>query len=60
VKYYENLRLVYEIQTRLSEWTQQDETAPEPTGPEAPPAKGSPSAAPGAAAGGASGAQGSK
>jgi hypothetical protein len=25
VKYYENLRLVYEVQTRLQEWTQQEE-----------------------------------
>ena len=25
VKYYENLRLVYEVQTRLREWTAQEE-----------------------------------
>jgi hypothetical protein len=25
VKYYENLRLVYEVQTRLQEWTRQEE-----------------------------------
>ena len=25
VKYYENLRLVYEVQTRLQDWTEQDE-----------------------------------
>jgi hypothetical protein len=25
VKYYENLRLVYEVQTRVQEWTQQEE-----------------------------------
>ncbi len=25
VKYYENLKLVYEVQTRLQEWTQQEE-----------------------------------
>lgn len=25
VKYYENLRLVYEVQTRLQEWTEQEE-----------------------------------
>ena len=25
VKYYENLRLVYEVQTRLQEWSEQDE-----------------------------------
>ena len=25
VKYYENLRLVYEIQSRLKEWTDQEE-----------------------------------
>jgi hypothetical protein len=25
VKYYENLRLVYEVQTRLHEWTQQEQ-----------------------------------
>ena len=25
VKYYENLRLVYEVQTRLQEWTGQEE-----------------------------------
>ena len=26
VKYYENLRLVYEVQTRLREWTEQEES----------------------------------
>jgi hypothetical protein len=25
VKYYENLRLVFEIQSRLQEWTEQEE-----------------------------------
>jgi hypothetical protein len=25
VKYYENLRLVYEVQTRLQEWTTQED-----------------------------------
>ena len=25
MKYYENLRLVYEVQTRLQEWSDQDE-----------------------------------
>ena len=25
VKYYENLRLVYEVQSRLQEWSEQDE-----------------------------------
>jgi hypothetical protein len=25
VKYYENLRLVYEVQTRLQEWTEQED-----------------------------------
>ena len=25
VKYYENLRLVYEVQTRLQEWSEQEE-----------------------------------
>ena len=25
VKYYENLKLVYEVQTRLQEWTEQEE-----------------------------------
>jgi hypothetical protein len=25
VKYYENLRLVYEVQTRLQEWTRQED-----------------------------------
>ena len=25
VKYYENLRVVYEVQTRLREWTEQEE-----------------------------------
>ena len=29
MKYYENLRLVYEVQTRLQEWSEQDETKTE-------------------------------
>jgi anti-sigma factor RsiW len=32
VKYYENLRLVYEIQTRLQEWSAQEEELRRPTG----------------------------
>ena len=52
VKYYESLRFVYEIQSRLKEWTEQDgedpgaapgsQTAPETAGP------GESSAGPGA------------
>jgi len=32
VKYYENLRLVYEIQTRLQEWSAQEEELRRPSG----------------------------
>jgi len=32
MKYYENLRLVYEIQTRLQEWSAQEEELRRPTG----------------------------
>jgi hypothetical protein len=48
VKYYDSLRLVYEIQTRLREWTQEEEqerrsvsegAPPEPSGLEVPPAQ---------------------
>jgi hypothetical protein len=38
VKYYESLRLVYEIQTRLKEWT--DDSQADPNKPAAPPASG--------------------
>ncbi len=31
VKYYDNLKLVYEVQTRLSEWTDQEEQQPSQT-----------------------------
>jgi anti-sigma factor RsiW len=31
VKYYDNLKLVYEVQTRLSEWTDREEQQPAPT-----------------------------
>lgn len=30
VKYYDNLRLVIEIQSRLKDWTEQDQAAPQP------------------------------
>jgi anti-sigma factor RsiW len=47
VKYYENLRVVYEIRNRLNQWASQQEagTAPEEQAPaEAPPAPQSPEA----------------
>jgi hypothetical protein len=31
MKYYDNLRLVIEIQSRLKEWTDQEQAAPKPT-----------------------------
>jgi hypothetical protein len=34
VKFYENIRLVYEIQTQLREWTEGNAAAPEPSQPE--------------------------
>ncbi|MBC8165798.1 MAG: zf-HC2 domain-containing protein [Bryobacteraceae bacterium] len=34
VKYYDNLRLVYEVQTRLQEWTRQEEEDRKGRGPE--------------------------
>ena len=41
VKYYESLRLVYEIQTRIQEWTVPEESDQPPAGDEAkPPATG--------------------
>jgi anti-sigma factor RsiW len=36
VKFYESLRLVYEIQTRLREWTDQDQREPRPAAAEEP------------------------
>jgi len=38
VKFYESLRLVYEIQTRLREFTEQDQREPRAGAPEGPPA----------------------
>jgi hypothetical protein len=38
VKYYESLRLVYEIQTRIQEWTVPEEGDQQPAGDAAPPA----------------------
>ncbi len=38
VKFYESLRLVYEIQTRIREWTEQDQRAPRPSAAEEQPA----------------------
>jgi anti-sigma factor RsiW len=34
VKYYENLRLVYEVQSRLQEWSEQDDRRQKPEGKE--------------------------
>ena len=46
VKYYENLRLVYEIQSRLREWNQQEEeerkTQQQPSTPPGQPNQGGP------------------
>ena len=38
VKFYESLRVVYEIQTRIREWTEQDQTERKAATPEEPPA----------------------
>lgn len=66
VKYYESLRLVYEIQSRLREWTEQEENGrkspsasgqvlePKAKSPETPAAAGAPSGSGGAATGGSS------
>lgn len=40
VKFYESLRLVYEIQTRVREWTEQEQREPRAGGIEEPPASG--------------------
>jgi hypothetical protein len=40
VKYYESLRLVYEIQTRIQEWTVPEESDQPPAADAAPPATG--------------------
>ena len=47
VKYYENLRLVYEIQTRLKEWTDQEEEErrSQPRNPLVPPSGSGPKSA---------------
>jgi len=38
VKFYESLRVVYEIQSRIREWTEQDQTERKAATPEEPPA----------------------
>jgi len=45
VKYYESLRVVYEIQTRLKEWAEEQpspQTSPQTNPPSGPPPAGSP------------------